>query len=84
MLLERLERRMLLVSTLSVDNQTFNLAAGAAGFEVTRSGDLTPTVDVGYSITAGTAQSGTNYTGAPTGTVNSIPGRPRPRYRSRF
>src|ERR1700678_2591491 len=61
MVLEALEHRMLLVSTLSVGNETFNLAAGAAGFAVTRTGDLTPTVDVGYSITAGTAISGTNY-----------------------
>ena len=62
---------MLMVATLSVDNETFNLAAGAAGFEVTRTGDLTPVVDVGYSVTAGTAVSGTNYSSTPpTGTVH--------------
>ena len=52
----------MLVSTLSVGNATFNLAAGAAGFTVTRGGDLTPAVDVGYTVTDGTAITGTNYT----------------------
>jgi Calx-beta domain/FG-GAP repeat len=76
LLLEQLECRMLLVSTLSVGNVTFNLAAGAAGFQVTRTGDLTPAVDVGYSITAGTAVSGVNYNStAPTGVLNFASGQ---------
>ena len=67
---------MLLVSTLSVGNASFNLAAGAAGFTVTRSGDLTPVVDVGYAVTDGTATSGTNYTStAPTGTLQFASGQ---------
>ncbi|QEH32331.1 FG-GAP repeat protein [Aquisphaera giovannonii] len=75
-ILERLEGRLLLASSLSVGNTTFNLAAGAAGFQVTRSGDLTPTVDVGYSVTAGTAVSGTNYSSAaPTGTLHFASGQ---------
>jgi len=71
MLWEALEQRMLLASTLSVGNETFNLATGVVGFQVTRTGDLTPVVDVGYSITAGTAIPGTNYTStAPTGVLH--------------
>jgi hypothetical protein len=58
--LERLEQRLVLVSTLSVGNQAFNLAAGAAGFMVARSGDLTPAVDAGYAVTDATALSQTN------------------------
>ena len=74
--LEALEKRVLLVSTLSVGNASFNLAAGAAGFTVTRSGDLTPVVDVGYAVTDGTATSGTNYTStAPTGTLQFASGQ---------
>ena len=69
--LEALEERVLLASTLSVGNASFNLAAGAAGFTVTRSGDLTPVVDVGYAVTAGTATSGANYTSTtPTGILH--------------
>jgi len=64
------------VSTLSVGNATFNLAAGPAGFTVTRSGDLTPVVDVGYTVTDGTATSGTNYTStAPTGVLDFSSGQ---------
>ncbi len=74
--LEQLEQRLVLVSTLSVGNAAFNLAAGAAGFAVTRSGDLTPVVDVGYTVADGTAQSGTNYTStAPTGVLHFASGQ---------
>ena len=80
--LEQLEQRLVLVSTLSVGNAVFNLAAGPAGFQVTRSGDLTPVVDVGYAVTDGTAISGTNYTSsAPRGPCSSPRVRPRPRFR---
>ena len=76
LLLEALERRVLLVSSLSVADATFNLSAGAAGFQVTRSGDLTPVVDVGYAITDGTALSGTNYSStAPTGVLQFASGQ---------
>jgi microcompartment protein CcmK/EutM len=74
--LEELERRVVPVATLSVGNATFNLAAGAAGFQVTRSGDLTPAVDIGYAVTAGTALAGTNYTStAPTGVLDFASGQ---------
>jgi hypothetical protein len=74
--LEQLEQRLVLVSTLSVGNAVFNLAAGPAGFQVTRSGDLTPAVDVGYAVTDGTAISGTNYTStAPTGVLDFSSGQ---------
>ncbi len=67
---------MLLALTLSVGDATFNLAAGAAGFAVTRSGDMTPVVDVGYAVTDGTAHSGTNYTSsAPTGVLHFASGQ---------
>ena len=74
--LEELEHRVVPASTLSVGDATFNLAAGAAGFQVTRTGDLTPAIDIGYSIADGTATSGTNYTStAPTGVLDFASGQ---------
>ncbi len=74
--LEEFEARVVPASILSVGDATFNLAAGAAGFQVTRSGDLTPVVDVGYAITNGAATSGTNFTStAPTGVVHFASGQ---------
>ncbi|MCE9560597.1 MAG: FG-GAP-like repeat-containing protein [Planctomycetes bacterium] len=60
--LEEMEQRVMPAGTLSIGNTTFNLAAGDVGFVVTRSGDLTPAVDVDYSVTQGTAITGVNYT----------------------
>ena len=65
-----LEDRITPASVVSIANQTFNLAAGMQGFQVTRTGDLTVAADVGYTITAGTAIAGTNFTALPAGTVH--------------
>ncbi|WP_171475859.1 beta strand repeat-containing protein [Frigoriglobus tundricola] len=71
-----MEPRVVPASILSVGNATFSLAAGAAGFQVTRTGDLTPAVGIGYSVTDGTATSGTNYTSsAPTGVLDFASGQ---------
>src|SRR5262249_7132154 len=67
--LQALEDRLAPVSSLAAAGATFNLAAGATGGTVTRSGDLTPQVTIGYAIRAGTATSGTNFTAAATGTL---------------
>src|SRR5438128_4350639 len=71
--LEELENRLVLsATTLSIADSsvleptphgTVNL-----NFTVTRSGDLTPQVTVGYTTIAGTAQPGTDFTPT-TGTV---------------
>ncbi|WP_439622718.1 FG-GAP-like repeat-containing protein [Gemmata sp.] len=60
-----LEERVTPAATLSVADATFALNAGAAGVVVTRTGDLTQQVTVGYTVTGGTAAAGTNYQATP-------------------
>lgn len=63
--LHALEERTTPAATLSVADATFALNAGSAGVVVTRTGDLTQQVTVGYTVTAGTATAGTNYQATP-------------------
>src|SRR5205823_324910 len=70
--LEALEPRWLPASTLSLGDAT--VVEGDAGtvdlvFPVTRTGDLTSAITVGYTTADGTATAGVDYTAVPAGTL---------------
>ena len=67
---EELESRLTPASVVSVADQTFNLAAGIAGFQVTRTGTVADAIDATYTISDGSALSGSNYTASTPGSVH--------------
>ena len=61
-----LEDRSVPAAMIAAGDATFALDVGATGVTVTRTGDLTPQVTVGFQILDGTAINGTNYQASPT------------------
>ncbi len=60
---------------LSTTAYVVNETAGTAQISVLRTGNIVDTATVNYSTTDGTAKTGVNYTGTPSGTVNFAAGQ---------